>query len=115
MPAPVLNISAEIMCVHGGKVTLIPKQTQVLVGGSPALRTTDVMGSPIIGCPVPPTPTTKPCTTVVSEIAIPGVGASAIAMAGGMPLLLQGLSGVTDGVPPGTIIVAFAGQTTVLA
>lgn len=103
------------MCIHGGKVEVIPKQFTVLVGGAPALRVGDVMGSPIVGCPVPPTPATKPCTTVVSEIPIPAVGASMTAMAGGQPLLLEGLSGVTDGVPPGTIMVDFAGQTTVTA
>jgi hypothetical protein len=111
----VLNLSAKIMCIHGGQVMLIPKQMTVLVGGAPVLRTTDVMGSPIVGCPVPPTPATVPCTAVVSEIAIPGVGASLTATAGGLPLLLEGLSGITDGVPPGTIMVDFAGQETVTA
>jgi hypothetical protein len=115
VPAPVLNITADIMCVHGGKVTLIPKQVKVLVGGAPALRVGDVMGSPIVGCTLPPSPTTKPCTLVVSEIPAPGVGMSPTSMAVGAPLLLQGLSGVTDSVPPGTIIVASAGQAKVTA
>jgi hypothetical protein len=103
------------MCIHGGQVTLIPKQTSVVVGGAPALRVGDVMGSPIVGCALVPSPATKPCLTVVSEIPIPGVGASLTATAGGQPLLLEGLTGVTDSVPPGTIMVAFAGQTTVTA
>jgi hypothetical protein len=101
--------------MHGGQVMLIPKQTTVLVGGAPALRLGDVMGSPIVGCPVPPTPATKPCTTVVEEVPIPDVGVSLTASAGGKPLLLEGLLGVTDGVPPGDIEVVDPGQITVMA
>jgi uncharacterized Zn-binding protein involved in type VI secretion len=111
----VLNAEAIIMCDHGGQVTLIPKQTSVLVGGAPALRLGDVMGSPIVGCALPPTPVTVPCTVVVSEIPIPGVGASLTGMCGGQPLLLEGLTGITDSVPPATIMVVDAGQETVTA
>jgi hypothetical protein len=111
----VLTAAARIMCVHGGQVTIIPKQTQILAGGSPVLCFGDLEGSPIVGCTVPPTPATKPCTVLVSTIPIPGVGVSATVKAMGRPVLLGGIQGVTDGVPPGTILVAFPGQTTVLA
>ena len=36
-------------------------------------------------------------------------------MAAGAPVLLATLSGITDGVPPGALIVVSPGQTTVQA
>ena len=98
MPFPALNANAVISCTHMGKVTVIPKQFQVTIGGAPALRLTDLMGS-VIACPVPPSPSSKPCLTVVAP---PQVWASKTVTVGGMPLLMQmpGPSGTTDGVPP---------------
>jgi uncharacterized Zn-binding protein involved in type VI secretion len=115
MPSPVINTSAKIMCAHGGQVTLIPKQMTVLVGGAPAMCVGDLVGAPIVGCAQPPTPATVPCVTVVSEIPIPMVGMSPTVMVGGKPVLLAGINGITSGVPPSPLIVAFPGQTTVLA
>jgi hypothetical protein len=114
MPTPIINTAAKIMCAHGGQVTLIPKQMKVLVGGQPALCVGDLVGAPIVGCAQPPTPTTAPCLTVVSEIPIPNVGMSPKVLAGGKPVLLAGINGVTSGVPPSPLIVAFPGQATVL-
>jgi hypothetical protein len=109
---PVVTTSATIMCVHGGQVTLIPKQTQVTISGSPVLREGDLSGAPIIGCAQPPSPGTKPCTMVVSTL--PG-SASMRVTAAGLPVLLATLSGITDGVPPGTIMCVSPGQTSVQA
>ncbi len=108
----VVNSNAKIICAHGGQVTLIPKQTTVQVGGAPVMRETDIMGSPIVGCAQPPSVATKPCTTVVSIL--PG-GSAPTVSAGGMPVHVQNLSGMTDGVPPGTVMVVSPGQTTVQA
>ena len=55
------------MCVHGGKVMLVPKQTIVIAGGA-VLCEGDLVGAPIVGCAQPPSPGTKPCTTVVSTL-----------------------------------------------
>jgi hypothetical protein len=98
MPFPALNANAVIQCTHMGKVTVIPKQFQVTIGGAPALRLTDLVGS-VIACTVPPSPSSKPCLTVVAP---PQVWASKTVTVGGMPLLMQmpGPSGTTDGVPP---------------
>jgi hypothetical protein len=114
MPAPIINTAATIMCAHGGQVTLIPKQTTVLVGGMPALCVGDLVGAPIVGCAQPPTPTTAPCLTVVSEIPIPNVGMSPKVLVGGKPVLLAGINGVTSGVPPSALIVTYPGQATAL-
>lgn len=108
----VVTTNAKIICAHGGQVTLAPRQTTVTIQGGAVLRETDLMGAPILGCAQPPSPGTKPCTTVISVL--PGGSAPKVA-AGGMPVHLDSLSGMTDGVPPGTISVISPGQTTVQA
>jgi hypothetical protein len=116
MPFPALNANAVIQCTHMGKVTVIPKQMQVTIGGAPALRLTDVMGAVIAGCANVPTPAgTKPCLTVVAPAQL---WASKTVTVGGMPLLMQmpGPTGTTDGVPPLPMIglmCSFSGAPTV--
>lgn len=114
MPAPIITSAAKIMCAHGGQVTLIPKQVKVLAGGQPVLCVGDLVGSPIVGCAQPTTSVTVQCLAVASEIPIPMVGMSPKVMVNGKPVLLAGINGVTTGVPPSPLIVAFPGQTTVL-
>lgn len=108
----IVTSTAVIQCSHQGIVTLIPRQTQVSITGGFVLCEPDLVGAPIVGCTQPPTPVTKPCTTVVSTL--PGSSAPNIAVVG-RPPYLQTLVGVTDGVPPGAVTVAFAGQTVVQA
>ena len=115
MPFPALNANAVITCVHMGKVTVIPKLPTVTIGGAPALRLTDVIGSPIV-CPVPPSPGSKPCLTVVAP---PPLWASKTVMVGNLPLLMQmpAPSGTTDGVPPvpnAGLMCTFSGAPTVM-
>jgi hypothetical protein len=114
MPAPIINASAKIMCAHGGQVMVIPKQVQVHAGGAPVLCLGDLVGSPIVGCALPPTPATAPCLAVASEIPIPMVGVNPQILVGGKPVLLAGINGLTTGIPPSPLIVTFPGQTTVL-
>ena len=103
----VLNSNAELQCPHGGRVTIIPGQANVLAGGAPVLRLSDLEGAPILGCPVAPTPTTVPCT-LVAEV-FPGSWAENV-LAAGEPVLLQTLIAITNGVPPGPVIVIEPGQ-----
>ena len=114
MPSPILTSAAKIMCAHGGQVTLIPKQMKVLAGGAPVMCLGDLVGSPIVGCAQPPTPATAPCLVVASEIPIPMVGMSPRVLVMGKPALLAGINGITSGVPPSPLIVAFPGQVKVL-
>ena len=107
---PIVTSNASIMCIHGGQVTLIPKQTQVTIQGGAILCEGDLVGAPIVGCAQPPSPGTKPCTMVVSTL--PG-STSLKVMVSGRPAYVATLSGVTDGVPPGTIIVSYPGQAIV--
>ncbi len=112
---PVLNAEAKLICSHGGQVQIIPKQMIVLVGGAPALAEGDLVGAPIVGCGLPTTPATSPCTNVVSEIPAPGAGQSLVGMCAGRPLLLEGVQGITDSRPPGNVSVVFPGQVIALA
>ena len=96
--------------MHGGKVSPIPSQTRVLIDGAPVLVVTDLIGAPIVGCTLPPTPASKPCTTVVTVL--PGSWSLKVLIEG-RPALVATATGLTDGVPPGTFQVAFPGQATV--
>jgi hypothetical protein len=99
-------------CAHGGQVRPVPGQTQVTIEGGPILCVPDLLGAPIVGCTLPPTPATKPCTTVVQTM--PGSWSMKVSV-GGRPAYLSTLVGLTDGVPPSPIIVAFPGQVIVQA
>ena len=46
----VVTTNATILCAHGGRVTLTPRQTTVTIQGGPVLRETDLVGAPILGC-----------------------------------------------------------------
>jgi len=109
---PVVTINATVICSHGGRVMLLPKQVQVQIQGGSVLCEGDLSGAPIVGCAQPPSPSTKPCTLVVSTL--PGSSAPTVTVLG-RPVLLATLTGLTDGVPPGTITVVSPGQTTVQA
>ena len=114
---PLVNISAQVTCCHAGKVALFPKQTKVMVGGSPALCAGDIAANPTV-CPVPPSPASKPCTTS-TLLPVPGASISTKVMIMGKPAMLGNPSvpGVTDGVPTPcpTLMVMFPGQTLVMA
>lgn len=108
----VVTTNDTILCVHGGTVVLTPKQTVVLAQGGAVLRETDLIGAPIVGCAQPPTIASKPCTTVISTL--PG-GSAPTVVVGGLPAHISTLSGITDGVPPGTIMVVAPGAPLVQA
>jgi hypothetical protein len=104
---PLLTTNAVLMCPHGGQVTLIPRQFQVLAQGAPVLRLVDLVGAPIVGCLQPPTPATVPCTLVVSPL--PG-STSLTVMISGIPALIATATAITNGVPPGVVTVISPGQ-----
>jgi len=104
----VVTSNARIICAHGGQVTLIPSQTTVTIQGGAVLCEPDLVGAPIVGCTQPASPSSKPCTAVVSTL--PGSSSPQI-LVGGRPAYIQTLSGITDGVPPGVITVVNPGQT----
>jgi len=89
---------------------LVARQSAVVAGGAPVLCEGDLIGALIVGCSQPVTPSTKPCTAVVSTL--PG-GTSLKVTVRGRPAHTTAVSGITDGVPPGAIMVASPGQLTV--
>src|SRR3954467_8311455 len=107
---PIVTTNATIVCAHGGQVRLVRKQTQVQIQGGAILCEGDLVGAPIVGCAQPPTPSTKPCTTVTTTF--PG-STSLKVFAGGKPAYVATLTGLTDGVPPGAIMVVDPGQVIV--
>ena len=115
---PICNVNAQITCPHqSGFAKPVPKQTKVMVGGAPALRITDMAGTPILpGCPNLPTPATPafvPCATIVAPAA-PG---STKVMIGGVPALLPSSMMTTNCVVPvpNGATVKFPGQVKVNA
>jgi len=89
----------------------MPKQAIAQVrGGGFILCEPDLVGAPIIGCPQPPSPTTKPCTTVLSTL--PGSTSLKVIVAG-RPAYIATLQGITDGVPPAPLVVVSPGQALV--
>lgn len=107
---PVVTTNASIMCVHGGKVTLLPRQMTVTIQGGSVMCEPDLVGAPVAGCGQPTTGTTKQCTMVASTL--PGSSSPVVKVAG-RPVYLATLTGLTDGVPPGAIAVVHPGQVTV--
>jgi hypothetical protein len=71
----------------------------------------DLVGAVIVGCAQPPSPSTTPCTAVVSTL--PGSSDPTV-LVGGRPAYIATLSGITDGVPPGTVLCVDPGQTVVM-
>ena len=110
----ILSQSATIQCMHGGMVTVIPKPHPLLLAGVPALLATDLIGCPIVGCPVPPPIAGPgPCLSVAAP---PANWASPLALHMGMPLLsyMPGVpGGLTAGGAPAPLICTSPGQTLV--
>jgi hypothetical protein len=109
---PIVTSNAQITCAHGGQVMLMPRQFVADIAGGMILCEGDLVGAPILGCPVPPSPGSKPCTAVVSTL--PG-STSLMVSVQGRPVYTAALSGLTDGVPPAPLMVLSPGQMTVQA
>jgi hypothetical protein len=110
MPSPVLTTAATIMCPHGGQAVLVTTNATVMVGGAPALTMADV--HMIAGCAFFIGPKPSPC------LRIQWVSGSTLVTVNGVPVLTQASIGLClspEQAPQGPPVIAFAGQTTVLA
>ncbi|MBN1172598.1 MAG: hypothetical protein JXA67_10540 [Micromonosporaceae bacterium] len=105
----VLTAAAVVLCPHGGKVQIIPSQTATAIAGNPVLVVGDLDGKPIVGCAQPVSQSTAPCTATLPMT----VGASTAVVAGGVPVLLETATGMTNGVPSGSWQVQSPGQAVV--
>lgn len=102
-----LTIASTVQCGHFGTVA-VSSSTKLTVSGSAVLIQTGVAGKSVAGCTTQVTPGgNKPCTTVGS-VAPPSLALKLTA--GGQPVVLDSLVGLTDGVPPGALL-GVAGQT----
>jgi hypothetical protein len=107
----ILTANAVVTCIHGGTVTLVPRQTTVTIQGGAVLCEGDLSGAVIVGCPQAG-PGIKPCTSVVATLP---ESVSPTVSVGGRAVHLDALDGQTDGNPPGPLRVISAGQTAVTA
>lgn len=81
MPGFVVHVGASAICPHGGQVTAIPTNAQVLVGGQPVVTVDDeflVAGCPFIVVLVP-----QPCIEVLWIVPSTNV------LVNGQPVILQ--------------------------
>jgi len=108
----VLTSNAVLICPHGGKVVIVPKQIKVGIDGGFVICEPDLIGAPIVNCKIPVTPLTSPCLLVVSTL--PG-SSSPTVLVGGRQVYVQTLVGITNGRPPGTVTVVSPGQVKVQA
>jgi hypothetical protein len=60
--ANLLNTSSVLMCPHGGTVSVVTSNTQVMAAGDPVLRASDTFL--IAGCPFAIGPVLHPCMQV---------------------------------------------------
>jgi hypothetical protein len=93
-----VTVDALMQCAHLGKVGLIAAQSWVTITGRPVLVQADPEGRPIAGCPNIG-PTIKPCTTTLQVQA----GYSTWIRVDGQPVVLDIVTGLTDGTPPGVV------------
>ena len=104
----VLTTGSTVKCSHQGTATL-SSTAKLTVGTKSVLLSTDFASWPIAGCTQTGGPPT-PCTSIVSVAA----GAATKLTVGGVAVLLDTLSGPTNGAPPGTV-GATAGHTKLTA
>jgi hypothetical protein len=93
----VLTTQSTIPCGHGGAVQ-VTSTAKLTVNGGPALLLDGISGKPIAGCLTTPAsdasgPTAKQCLNVTSV----GAGAAGKLTAGGSPVMLDTVTGGSDG------------------
>jgi hypothetical protein len=104
----VLTESSSVACGHTpGTVQLRAGQSKLTVNGNKVLVDGDLMGASISSCSTPSTQSSSPCATVSSTVG----GVAQKLTVGGKGVLLDNITGVTSGVPPGSLSVSNAGQT----
>jgi hypothetical protein len=96
----VLTKESTLQCAHSGAVKLIPTQTKLTVAGNAVMVDGDLSGAPISGCLTVTDPNTSAltCLTVVSASG----GVATKLKVGGKGVLLQDVSGQTNGTVGGT-------------
>ncbi|MCW8928902.1 MAG: hypothetical protein OQL19_01535 [Gammaproteobacteria bacterium] len=100
MARKIITQTAVLQCDHlTGIVGIIATQNLVTINNIPILVKGDLISRPIAGCPIPASGGSKPCLTTINE----KKGHSQLLFIKGKAICLESLTGLTDGVPPGTI------------
>lgn len=102
-----VTTTGTITCVHGGRVVISNPLLAKLIQVPVPLCVADLLGAPIVGCPVVPSSSTKPCTQVASLTHGQG---PAWLLVDGQCLLLEQAEGMTDGIPSASWRVIEPGQ-----
>ena len=98
MPS-VLTTASTVGCGHDPGQVATSSSAKLTVAGAPVLVQTSIVGRTVSACSTTPSNTTKKCTTVTSVAA----GLAQKLTAGGAPVALATVQGLTDGVPPGPL------------
>ncbi len=94
-----LTEDATVVCKHElGSVKVVTSQKLVTIGGRIVQVENDPEGRSIAGCPNIGV-SIKPCQTTLKV----KVGYSGFIRIEGQPVVLDNLSGLTDGTPPGVV------------
>jgi hypothetical protein len=94
-----LNQAAQLQCVHGGMVKILPQPKRSMhVGGAPILTDFDLFAALIVGCPQIG-PGLKPCTKITYVM----MGLSQDIKVDGQTPILKTLQAMTDGLAPGIV------------
>lgn len=111
----VLTTGSNVVCGHGGTVST-SGAAKLKVSGNPVLLKAGIAGKSVSGCGTPPAsdvsgPTAIPCSSVTSV----ATGEATKLTMGGTPVMLDTLSGQTDGmvgkVTPQLLLSATAVQS----
>jgi hypothetical protein len=108
-----LTVGSTIQCAHQGKVVLVASQQSLTVDGQAVLVDGDLANAAISGCATVPAPGPPPTTRCLMISSVIG-GKSTTLSVGGKAVLLDSISGITNGVlagTPQTWSVTSAGQT----
>jgi len=91
-----LTEDAVVRCPHGAGVGIVPTQTLVRIGGRQVLVDDNPENRPITMCPNMTLSGIKPCNKSLR----PERGYSTFIKIDGRAVVLDSLSGLTDGTPP---------------
>ncbi|HSW27202.1 MAG TPA: hypothetical protein VLJ62_30885 [Burkholderiaceae bacterium] len=106
MPGFLVQIGAQLKCVHGGQATPTVPNPRVVLGGAPSV----LLSSPCVvaGCAFPPPPTANgPCVSGVWTSGTTRV------LSNGQPLVVQSSTGTCA--PTGTPLLVVLPQARVAA
>lgn len=98
MPA-VLTTASTVGCGHDPGQVSTSSAAKLTVSGAAVLLQDSIAGKSVSGCGTTPSSSTSQCVTVSSVIS----GLAQKLTAGGAPVALATVVGLTDGVPPGAL------------